>query len=102
MKQWTLGAALAATAILVGCGGGGGGGAGIPTSGPRLLAVAPVPNYDATTNVSSDLGMVSNGRFYYTDRNNKAVEVFDAASNAFIGSITGFTGMSAPNAAPAT
>lgn len=89
MKQWTLGAALAATAILVGCGGGGSSG---PSSGPRLIALAPVPGYDATVNGSFDLGIVTNGRYYFTDRNNKAVEVYDTASNAFIGSITGFTG----------
>lgn len=91
MKRWTLGAAFAATAILAGCGGS----LDPSASGPRFVARAPVPNYDATTNGSFGLGIVQNGRFYFPDRNNKAVQVYNTATNALIGSITGFTGCSA-------
>ena len=89
MKQWTLGAALAATAILVGC-------SWLEKltgdSGPRFVAFASVPGYDATTNASFDVGIVTGGRLYFTDRNNAALQVYDAATNAFVGSIKGFSG----------
>ncbi|MGH8633894.1 MAG: hypothetical protein ACRET7_07145 [Burkholderiales bacterium] len=51
-----------------------------------------VPGYDETTNASFDVGIVTGGRFYFTDRNNAAVQVYDAATNAFVGSIKGFSG----------
>ncbi len=89
MKQWTLGAALAATAILAGCG-------GMPAgvSNPRYVGFVPVPGFDATTShsYSFDVGIVTGGRLYFTDRNNAAVQVYDAATNAFVGSIKGFSG----------
>lgn len=89
MKQWTLGAALAASATLVGCGIWAGLTGG---SDPRFVTVVPVPGYDATTNASFDVGIVTGGRLYFTDRNNAAVQVYDAATNAFVGSIKGFSG----------
>ncbi len=89
MKQRTLGAAFAATATLVGCGIWGG---LTGDSGPRIVTFATVPGYDATTNASFDVGIVTGGRFYFTDRNNAALQVYDAATNAFVGSIKGFSG----------
>ena len=89
MKQWNLGMALVATVVLAGC--------GIwakitGDSGPRFVTVVSVPGYDSTTNASFDVGIVTGGRLYFTDRNNAALQVYDAATNAFVGSIKGFSG----------
>lgn len=90
MKHWTSGAALAATAILAGCGIFGGAPGG--DLNPRHVGFMPVPGYDATTNASFDVGIVTGGRLYFTDRNNAALQVYDAATNSFVGSIKGFSG----------
>ncbi|HXN16350.1 MAG TPA: hypothetical protein VN878_08220, partial [Usitatibacter sp.] len=71
-KLWIMGTALAATSILVGCGGGGG-----DTPKDRPFGDVPVPNVTAGTNFGFDLGIVSNGKYYLTDRLNKAVDVVD-------------------------
>jgi hypothetical protein len=52
----------------------------------------PVPGYDETTDASFDVGIVAGGHFYFTDRNNAAVQVYDAATDKFVGSIKGFSG----------
>ena len=89
MKQRNLGAAFIAAVLLAGCGiwaritGG---------SEPRFVTTASVPGWDATTNASFDVGIVTGGRFYFTDRNNAALQVYDATTNAVIGSIKGFSG----------
>src|SRR5450631_685793 len=85
----TLGTILFATLLLAGCGGGGGGGSS--NSGVALRSIMAVPNVGATTNFSFDISAVDpvKGRYYFTDRNNKSVDVFDTKTNTFIKQITG-------------
>ena len=86
--QSTLGALLVATLLLAGCGGGGGGG---DSQLVALKAIIGVPNVGAATNFSFDISAVDTvkGRYYFTDRNNKSVDVFDTKTNTFIKQITG-------------
>jgi hypothetical protein len=65
--SWTVAAVL-----LAGCGGG-----GDSTTGPRFVAQVAVPGVGAGTNYSYDLGVVSGSTYYFTDRNNLAVDVVD-------------------------
>jgi hypothetical protein len=69
-------AALTAISLLAGCGGGGG------SSGTvnHPFADIAVPTIAAGSAFSFDLGMVSNGKYYVTDRNNKAVDVVDTTT----------------------
>jgi DNA-binding beta-propeller fold protein YncE len=97
----TLGTILVATLLLAGCGGGGGGGNN--NSAVSLKAIIAVPNVGTTTNFSFDIGAVDPvmGRYYFTDRNNKAVDVIDIKTNKFIKQITGgFAGCNAGAAPP--
>jgi DNA-binding beta-propeller fold protein YncE len=75
---------LLAISILTGCGGGGGDGSGFN----GLIAV---PGVSAGTNFSFDISAVDSakGRMYFTDRNNKSVDVIDIASNKVIKQIKG-------------
>src|SRR5439155_2764615 len=106
MKTYgTLGTIAFATALLAGCNSGGGNNGGGNNSGVALRAVIAVPNVGATTNFSFDISAVDTvkGRYYFTDRNNKSVDVFDIKTNTFIKSITGgFSGCNTgPPAVPA-
>ena len=97
----TLGTILIATLLLAGCGGGGNN--NNSSSGVRLKAMVAVPNVGTTTNYSFDIGAVDPvlGRYYYTDRNNKAVQVFDIKTNTYIKTITGgFAGCNSGAAPP--
>jgi hypothetical protein len=89
MKAYSiLGVILVATVLVAGCGGGGGGG----TSQPAFLkSTIAVPGVGATTNFSFDISGVDTvkGRYYFTDRNNKSVDVFDTKTNTFIKQIMG-------------
>jgi DNA-binding beta-propeller fold protein YncE len=69
MKRSLCIAAIAVATTLTGCGGGG--------SGDRPNSDIALPGIAATTNFSFDLGTVANGKYYVTDRNNKAVDVID-------------------------
>jgi YVTN family beta-propeller protein len=74
-----IGVALLATA----CGGGG-------ASGPTQLgSVTPITGVGAGTNIGVDIGMVVGNRYYVTDRNNGAVDVFDTATSGQVGQIMG-------------
>jgi hypothetical protein len=89
----TLGMILFATLLLAGCGGGNssGGNGSVNHSGVGLKTIMSVPNVDATTNFSFDISGVDTvkGRYYFTDRNNYSVDVFDIKTNTFIKRITG-------------
>jgi hypothetical protein len=74
---------LFAALLLSACGGGGGG----DITGPRLLFASPINGVGAGTNFSFDLGLVAGNRYYVTDRNNAAVDVFDTATSAQVGQI---------------
>src|SRR5450631_3453976 len=75
-KHTRMFAALAAISLLAGCGGGGSGGGTVN----HPFADIAVPTIAAGSAFSFDLGMVSNGKYYVTDRNNKAVDVVDTTS----------------------
>jgi DNA-binding beta-propeller fold protein YncE len=53
----------------------------------RQVATIPVPGLD-----SYDIGIVDHGKYYLTDRTNKAVDIFDTKTNKLVGRITGFVG----------
>ncbi len=69
-----LAAALGATALFTSCGGDN------PGTLDRPFGDVAVPGVTAGTNFSFDLGTVVNGKYYVTDRNNKAVDVLDLAT----------------------
>ncbi len=92
-KPLMLSIAVIATTQLAACGGGGGGGGGngLPSN---AIGEILVPTANVGTNFSFDLGLVTNhsaGRYYFTDRLNKAVDMVDIAS----GTLTRITGTGA-------
>lgn len=86
-------AAMSVAVLLTGCGGGGGNGTvNNETKGEaKLQSLLLVPNIGAGTNFSFDLGTVdtSRNRYYFTDRNNKSVDVYDTRTGTLITQITG-------------
>jgi hypothetical protein len=78
MKKYVKGDVVCAVLfLLAGCGG------SYDSVSPLLNQAAgnvSVPNVTAGTNFSFDLGTVLNGKYYLTDRNNKAVDVIDVYS----------------------
>ena len=75
-----IGTALLAATLLGSCGGSS---SGLPSGTPeanQAAAVVAVPGLSSTANFSFDLGMVVNGKYYLTDRNNKAVDVVDVTT----------------------
>ena len=90
-------AAMAVAMALASCGGKG----ELDQPTDKVFVEAAIPGTGATTNFSFDLGIVVNGKYYFTDRNNKAVDVIDLGTFA-VTQITGsganaFTGCK-PNA----
>jgi len=85
-----LGAVVIAALLLAGCGGGNGGG-GSDSQPVSLKAIIGVTGVGATTNFSFDISAVDTvlGRYYFTDRNNKSVDVFSITTNTLIKQITG-------------
>lgn len=81
-------ASLAAVIVLTSCGGGGGSSNGFRTPGEKLGEIA-IPNISATTNFSFDISLVSGSQYYFSDRNNAAVDNIDIPSKSFVSSITG-------------
>ena len=89
MKTYgTLGTMMVAALVVAGCNGSNNSSS---NSGVGLKAIMGVPNVGATTNFSFDISAVDTvkGRYYFTDRNNKSVDVFDIKTNTFIKQITG-------------
>ena len=87
MKRYlALGLAVLASLILIGCGGG-----SSSQTGTLASKVIAVPNVQAGTNFSFDISGVDpiKKRMYFTDRNNKSVDVIDIATNTFLKQITG-------------
>jgi len=100
MNQIAKGVVVAALLALAGCGG------GSTSHVDKSLPANDVKVTGITTgsNFSFDLGLVANGKYYLTDRNNKAIDVVDIATNQFSllapGSFTGVgasTAVSGPN-----
>src|SRR5205085_6351990 len=93
-----LGLSFVAVALLAACGGG-----DDAPSGPRFVQQVAVPGVGAGTNYSYDLGVVSGSTYYFTDRNNKAVEAIDIPTLKVTAQITGsganaFAGLKPSNA----
>jgi hypothetical protein len=86
-KIFRSGAAVAVVVLVTGCPGGGSNNADLP----RLERTVAVPNITAGTNFSFDLGVVDSakGRYYFTDRNNKSVDVFNTSDGSLIKQIMG-------------
>lgn len=79
---------LVLAGLVAGCGGGGTGnnsGAGQP----QLLGSTTITGVGAGTNFGFDIGTVVGNRYYVTDRNNAAVDVFDTTSNALLAQMKG-------------
>ena len=74
---------FALAAALNGCGG------DHNDSTGQLVGELAVPNIASTTNFSFDIGVVSGTRYYFTDRNNAALDVVDIPNKSFVGSING-------------
>src|SRR5450755_1129366 len=85
--QRTLGVMLLAM-LLASCGGGGNNSTHSTVFQKAFIAV---PGVGTTTNFSFDISAVDpvKGRYYFTDRNNKSVDVFDIKTNTLIKQITG-------------
>lgn len=84
-----LGMIFIATFLVAGCNNSNNGsGSNSGVSGKAIIAV---PNVGATTNFSFDISAVDTvkGRYYFTDRNNQSVDVFDIKTNTFIKMIKG-------------
>ena len=63
-------------------------------SSTRVIAKIAIPNIGSTSNFSFDLGVVDTvrGLYYFTDRNNKSVDVIDIKSNSLVRQVGGFAG----------
>src|SRR5690349_3371220 len=82
---------LSVVLALAGCGGGSGHGNDLPSGYKNLIAI---PNVTSGTNFSFDISAVDSaaGRMYFTDRNNKSVDVIDIRSQTLLKTIGGFAG----------
>ena len=92
--------AAAAAVIVAACGGGGSSSA---PAGAHLLSFTPIQGVGGGTNFGFDIGTVVGNRYYLTDRNNAAVDVFDTATSAQVAQIKGtgataFAGAKSDNA----
>jgi hypothetical protein len=63
-------------------------------SSPHITAKIAIPNIGSTSNFSFDLGTVDTqrGLYYFTDRNNKSVDVIDIRTNTMVRQVGGFSG----------
>lgn len=80
-----VGAALASSAfVLAGCGGN-----DHISTGPHLVADISIPNVTSGVNFSFDISTVLGSRFFFTDRNNAALDEIDIPSKSFVQTIKG-------------
>jgi len=79
VKSITASVVAISVLALAGCGGSG------SSTGDKRLPVNDVKVANITTGstYSFDIGTVANGKYYVTDRNNKALDVIDIGTNAF-------------------
>jgi len=79
VKSIIGGVAVASLLALAGCGGSGNGNANknLPVNDVKVANITTGSTY------SFDIGTVANGKYYVTDRNNKALDVIDIGTNAF-------------------
>src|SRR5947209_13143371 len=83
MKQIWIASAIAGL-LVTGCGGDDN-----TPSGPRFVQEIAVPGVGTGTNYSFDLGVVSGNTYYFTDRNNAAVDAIDIPTLKVVSQITG-------------
>ncbi len=79
-RSWKVVTAFACLSLLAGCGG-----SGLDnntTVGKNQATIVSIPGLSSTANFSFDLGTVYQGKYYVTDRNNKAVDVIDTTTLA--------------------
>lgn len=86
MEKCLMSVMLLAVATLAACGGGDK--VSDPPTQPKLLMNIAVPNASSPP-FSFDIGYVEAGKYFLTDRNNKAVDVVDTKSNTLIAQIPG-------------
>jgi hypothetical protein len=100
MNYSIVGAALATSLALAGCGDSGNNNSSAPP-GPTLLATMPVTGISSAVSFSFDLGQVdaAASRYYVTDRTNQSVDVVNTTTNTLIAQLqNGFAGCrTAPN-----
>lgn len=84
MNRTAIASALACLA-LAGCGGDDNG----SSDNPHLVTQIPIGGVGAGTNYSFDLSLVSGTTYYFTDRNNAAVQVVDIPTSKQVAQITG-------------
>jgi len=84
LKKTAIAPALIALA-LAGCGGGG----NDNSDNPHLVQQIPITGVGAGTNYSFDLSLVAGSTYYFTDRNNAAVEAIDIPTLKQVATITG-------------
>jgi YVTN family beta-propeller protein len=108
MRIYTIPSCLLAGLLMSGCGGDNSnsdsGNTAATASGPRVLGTTAITGVGAGTNFGFDLGLVVGNRYYVTDRNNAAVDVFDTANSTQVGQIKGtganaFAGLALKNGA---
>jgi hypothetical protein len=90
------GVLTAASLVLAACGG-----SDSPPQFPVLEQAIGIPGVGATTNYNFDIGTIDSaaGRYYYTDRTNKSVDVIDTHTNKLVAQYTaGFAGTGASSA----
>lgn len=102
MKLTSIAAALTVIALAA-CGGGNDDSAPAPTDSPHLVGQIAVAGVGAATNYSYDLGLVSGSTYYFTDRNNLAVDAIDIPTLKLAAQVTGvgsnvFAGLKPSNA----
>jgi hypothetical protein len=78
---------LLAGVLVSGCGGGDDVTVTPSPSGPRLLSSTLITGVGVGTNFGFDLGLVVGSRYYFTDRNNAAVDVFDTANSSLLAQV---------------
>lgn len=88
MRKTNLMAAALLTGLLAGCGGGGGD-AGSLHQTPIASRFMSVTGAGTSTNFNFDLGTVVGPRYYFTDRTNAAVDVFDTLHAVQVAQIKG-------------
>jgi hypothetical protein len=84
MQKRTGLVALLLAGLLAGCGGGGGDDNRVPVAN-----LMPVQGAGATTNLNFDISTVMGSHYYFTDRTNASVDVFDTTTGAQVAQIKG-------------
>jgi hypothetical protein len=83
-SAWVKASVVCAVFALAGCGGHD----NVETE-PHFVADIAVPNVKAGVNFSFDIGSTNGNRYYFTDRNNAALDVIDIPTKTFVKSIQG-------------